>query len=226
MKIKLFIIIAVIFLIMNSIGIVEAEMVDTNISELVRDNFTGQIWHSNVAFFTNQSYSQQLDSISSLNNSYDVNGDGYIDTLTWHIANHSEVNALILNYQLGDEKNRESFMSNFHLTSQEADGNISWTEGLCGRVGTETTYGLFTIHQVYKYHPTWTSPDYVHDPYGPGKVNLTGPVSFTPPLISISGDHIGAWAVADVEYGKSLSIPQPTVSVVVGLLLGKQEIKE
>ena len=218
---KLFSIIAFIFLTMNSIGRVEAKLVDTNISEFARDDFTGLIWHRNIAFYTNQSYSEQLDSISLLSNSCDINGDGAVDALTCHIANLSEVNALISNYQLGNETNREIFMSNFRLTSNESDGNIDWTETVSGRVGTETTYGILTIYQVYKYFPTMTSPDNVHDPYGGGGVDLTGPFSL-PPLITFSGDHIGAWAVANVEYGKSQSNPQPTLSGILGLLLGKK----
>ncbi len=217
MKKNLSVGLAAVFFMIYTVGMLEAAMLDTNIGELVLDDITGRVWYRDVASFTNQTYSEQLDSISLLNQFCDINDDGYADTLTWNIASHVDVNGLISNYQLDSEINRRSFMSDFSLTRFESYGNIGWDEEIIGRIGTETTYGVFKLFQSYLYGPTVAPPDYVHDPYGVGEVEVTGPFTFDPQFqLPLSWE--GAWAVADVQYGSAVPIPSTVWFLLSGLI--------
>jgi hypothetical protein len=199
---KLWAAILIVFFVLGVTGFIGADMVSTRIDQLIRDDITGLVWYKDVASFSDRTYRQQLDCISLLESSYDINGDGYLDKLTWRIATYSDVNDLVSNYQLNSEVGREEFMDNFHLTRLEGHGNISWDEEIWGRIGTDTTYGYFKIFQNYLYSPTVTSPDYVHDPYGNGEVAVDGPFDAPAPgQIDLALENIGAWAVANVEYG-------------------------
>lgn len=202
-------------LIFGMVGVVEAVMIDNVNNELVLDGITGKIWYRDVASFTNQTYSQQLDSISSLNRYYDINGDGSTDTLTWNIASHSDVLGIVANYQLDNEINRGDIMDHFSYTMSDFHGNIGWDYTIEGRFGTDVTYGRFELYQMYRYWPTITDPEYVHNPYGHGETNVSGPFVFDPLFPQLQTSWTGAWATAEIEYGAV--IPEPATIVLLGI---------
>ncbi len=201
-------------LLFGMVDVVEATMIDNVNNKLVLDDITGKIWYRDVASFTNQTYSEQLGSISSLNRYYDINGDGSTDTLTWSIASHSDVLGLVTNYQLDNKINRADIMSHFSITMRNDLGNYGVDYTIEGRFGTDVTYGGFELNQMHRFWPTSSSPDYVHDPYGYGETNVSG-LSVLHPVIQIRSSWTGAWATADVEYGAV--IPEPSTIALLGI---------
>ncbi len=186
------------------VGVVEAVMIDNINNELVLDDITGKIWYRDVAAFTSQGYSQQLDSISSLDRYYDINGDGSTDTLTWNMASHSDVLDLVSNYQLDNGINRNDFMEHFY-GRREYLGNLGWEDTIEGRfAGTEDEYGIFRLQHLFSYLR--------NDYYESGETHVSGLTSF-PIGLSVWG----AWATAEVEYADAEPIPEPTTVVLLGI---------
>lgn len=202
---------------------IPAEAMMTNITntDIVLDDISGLVWYRNVASFKDQTYDQQLNSISSLNTFYDVDEDGIMDKLIWNIASLSTVNDLIFNYQLENETNRSAMMRYFTLTRFE--GNMIQTEEILGSIGTNSTLGTFKLLQVYDYNIPVTPPDsdWVQDIYYYGETSVSvplpyGPGSIFPPILPPTA---GAWANATVIYGHSVPIPS-TISLLGISLLG------
>ena len=238
---KISLILIMIFLLASTTN---AKLINHPTGDLIFDDYTGLVWYKGVKQFGEQSYLEQLESISSLNRAYDINQDGYVDKLTWRMADITTVNELILNYSLNEESSVVDFIQSYYF-SETYD---YWTDdchnflGVTGHIQNETddSYGFFSIN-LSSVYATWSGPGYnphsgsielveIYDeiPLPPDPNQDPGEIFIDPPDIEYPYDPgyygyysdfgTGAWVTATVEYAHPTPVPSTISLLGIGLL--------